>query len=154
MVIKIDKNLKITDLNITPLKQIYDDRGAVFHYLRSDSKNFKAFGESYFSIVNPLIIKGWKYHTKIYQNFCVPHGAIKFVVFDNRENSITKGVIQEIILDNHLNYSLLSMPPELWYSFKCISKEASIISNIIDVPHTSDESKTMSIINNEIPYEW
>lgn len=154
MVNKIDKKRKIVDLNITPLKQIFDDRGAVFHFLRSDSKNFKTFGESYFSIVNPSIIKGWKIHTKIYQNFCVPHGAVKFVVFDNRENSPTKGVIQEIILDNQLNYFLLSMPPELWYSFKCISKEASIISNIIDMPHSSDESKIMPIINNEIPYEW
>lgn len=155
MVSEVIKNeTGIDGLLLTPLKQIRDERGAVFHFLRSDSSNFKNFGEAYFSIVNPSVIKGWKIHTKIYQNFCVPYGAIKFVVYDDRENSPTKGVIQEVILDNHLNYFLLSMPPGLWYSFKCISKESSIISNIIDMPHTPDESKSIPLINKEIPYEW
>ena len=150
----IVKKGEIIDLKLTSLKQIFDERGAVFHFLRSDSINFKTFGESYFSIVNPSTIKGWKIHTKIYQNFCVPHGAVKFVIFDNRKNSPSKGVIQEVVLDNQVNYFLLSMPPGLWYSFKCISKEASIISNIIDMPHTPDESKSIPLINKEIPYEW
>ncbi len=145
---------EIDGLLITPLKQIKDERGAVFHFLRCDSTNFKNFGEAYFSIVYPSVIKGWKIHTKIHQNLCVPHGQIKFVIFDNREYSSTKGVIKEIILDNDLNYNLLSMPNGLWYSFKCIGKDASIISNIIDSPHEPEESKVLPLNTNDIPYDW
>ena len=144
----------IQGLELTPLKRIYDERGAVLHYLRSDSPNFKFFGEAYFSIVNPSIVKGWKLHTKIHQNFCVPHGAVKFVIFDNRQDSPTNGTIKEIILDNQNNYFLLSMPHGLWYSFKCISLEHSILSNIIDLPHMPEEAKLLPLITNEIPYAW
>jgi dTDP-4-dehydrorhamnose 3,5-epimerase len=155
MVSEVIKNeTGIDGLLLTPLKQIRDERGAVFHFLRSDSSNFKNFGEAYFSIVNPSVIKGWKIHTKIYQNFCVPYGSIKFVVYDDRENSISAGVIQEIILDNQANYYLLSMPPGLWYSFKCIGIESSIISNIIDLPHTPEESRMLPLNSNKIPYDW
>lgn len=150
----INNEIGIDGLLITPLKQFKDERGAVFHYLRSDSPNFKKFGEAYFSIVNPSVVKGWKIHTKIHQNFCVPHGAIKFVVFDGRENSPSRGIIQEVILDNDKNYSLLSMPCGLWYSFKCMSLESSLISNIIDSPHTPEESRVLPLNTNEIPYVW
>ena len=143
MVSEVIKNeTEIDGLLLTPLKQIRDERGAVFHFLRSDSSNFRNFGESYFSI------------TKIHQNFCVPLGAIKFVVFDGRENSPTKGVVQEIILDNQANYYLLSMPSGLWYSFKCISLESSIISNIIDLPHVPEESRLLPLNTDQIPYVW
>lgn len=153
-IIQDELNSGIQGLELSPLNRIYDERGAVFHYLRADSPNFKNFGEAYFSIINPSIVKGWKLHTKIYQNFCVPYGAVKFVVFDNRQDSPTKGTIKEIILDNQSNYFLLSMPCGLWYSFKCISTEYSILSNIIDLPHMMEESMSLPLITNQIPYEW
>ena len=43
---------------ITPLKQIRDERGAVLHMLRTDAPHFAGFGEVYFSVVNPGVIKG------------------------------------------------------------------------------------------------
>jgi dTDP-4-dehydrorhamnose 3,5-epimerase len=150
----VHNEIRIDGLIITPLKQMKDVRGAVYHFLRSDSPNFKNFGEAYFSIVFPSVVKGWKIHSQIHQNFCVPHGAIKFVVFDRRDNSPSKGIIQEVILDNQENYNLLSMPCGLWYSFKCISLESSLISNIIDMPHSPEESRVLPINTNEIPYVW
>ena len=42
---------------INKLKQIPDDRGAIYHMLRRDSAHFIEFGEIYFSIAFPGIIK-------------------------------------------------------------------------------------------------
>lgn len=145
---------KIEGLIITPLKQIADERGAVLHFLKYDSPNFKEFGESYFSKINEGVIKGWKFHKKAYQNFCVPFGTLKIVVFDNREDSTTQGVIEEIILDDFKNYFLLSMPPCLWYSFKCESKNFALLSNITNITHSPEESKNLLLETKEIPYEW
>jgi len=152
----IKKNISenIDGVKVTSLKQIRDERGAVFHFLRSDSKTYKGFGESYFSIVNESVVKGWKYHKEISQNFCVPYGAIKFVIYDNRANSKTKGNIQEITLDDSENYSLIAMPPDLWYSFKCLSNNFAILSNIIDIPHSINESISLPLNSTEIPYVW
>ena len=92
--------------------------------------------------------------SKIYQTFCVPFGEIKMVIYDNRQESPTKGVINEIILNDTANYSLLSMPSNLWYSFKSTSKYFSLLANIIDEPHTPSESINLPLINTDIPYEW
>lgn len=144
----------IAGLNLTPLKQIGDERGAVFHFLKSDSSNFKNFGEAYFSKINEGVVKGWKYHKLAEQNFCVPFGAVKIVVYDNRPHSATQGNVQEILLDDKENYQLLSMPACLWYSFKSVSKDYSLLANIINITHSPEESMTLPLGTTEIPYEW
>jgi dTDP-4-dehydrorhamnose 3,5-epimerase len=144
----------INDLVITPLKQIIDERGAVFHFLKSDSPSFSNFGEAYFSKIYEGVVKGWKLHKIAQQNFCVPYGSVKIVVFDNRINSSSRGVLQEITLNDIDNYFLLSMPAGLWYSFKCTSHEYAILANIINIKHSPDEAMSLPLETNEIPYEW
>ena len=146
--------MEIEGLTLTPLKQIADERGAVFHYLKVDSPFYQGFGEAYFSKINEEVIKGWKLHKKVSQNFCVPFGTVKIVVFDDREDSSTKGLIEEIILDDQSNYKLLSMPPGLWYSFKCESKGFALLANIIDQTHTPEESINLPLNSKQVPYEW
>ena len=71
---------------ITDLRKIPDERGAIFHMLRKNDKHFIEFGEIYFSIAYPGIIKGWHEHKKQIQNYAVVEGMIKLVLFDNRKN--------------------------------------------------------------------
>lgn len=146
--------LRIEGLSLFPLKQISDDRGAVYHFLKSTSLSFKGFGEAYYSKINESVVKGWKLHKSISQNFCVPYGKVRIVIFDDRVGSSTKGIIDEITLDDNENYNLLSMVPGLWYSFKCESKGFALLANIIDMPHTPEESVNLPLRTLSIPYEW
>lgn len=150
----MSKGLNIHDLKLIQLKQIVDERGAVLHYLKADLEEFKGFGEAYFSKINADVVKGWKYHHRVHQNFCVPFGTVMIVVYDNRETSPTFGAIDEIILNDNEEYQLLSMPPCLWYSFKCISNSHSLLSNIVNEVHDPLESKSLPLNNHDIPYEW
>ena len=75
----------ITDVQINKLKKIPDERGAIFHMLKKNDPHFIKFGEIYFSIAYPGIIKGWHEHTKQIQNYAVIDGMIKLVLFDNRK---------------------------------------------------------------------
>ena len=145
---------KISGLTLTDLKQIVDERGGVFHYLKASSPSYKGFGEAYYSKINQNIIKGWKLHHIVHQNFCVPFGAVKLVVFDDRPGSATQGLFDEIILDDSASYRMLSMPPGLWYSFKCISSGFALMANIIDHQHTPNESENLALVNSVINYEW
>lgn len=149
-----EKLKQITDLKITSLRQIKDERGAVFHYLRKDSPNYHGFGEAYFSKINGGIIKGWKLHYKVVQNFCVPYGAVKLVIYDARVDSNSYGSIQEIILDDDANFKLLTLPPNLWYSFKSLSKDFSLMANITTLTHSIGETTTLELGSNDIPYVW
>lgn len=156
MGIKIDNlsQTKIHDLILSPLKQIGDERGAVFHFLNANSPTFHGFGEAYYSKIFENVVKGWKCHNTIYQNFCVPYGTVRIVIYDKRFDSPSYNTIEEIVLDDAEQYSMLSMPPGLWYAFKCESKGFSLLANIISIKHDPSESQNLPIDSKEIPYEW
>ena len=67
---------------ITPLKKIEDNRGAVMHMMRKDTKVFKNFGEIYFSLTFPNAIKAWHMHKEMILNYACIVGYVKFVLFD------------------------------------------------------------------------
>ncbi len=145
---------KIDGVIIAPLKVIGDDRGAVLHMLRNDSPNFSGFGEVYFSEVNSGVIKGWKRHMRMTQHFAVPHGRIKVVIYDDRQGSPTYGGIAEFELGRHDDYTLLVIPPLLWYGFQGIANEPSLLCNCADLVHDPLESEKLEICDARIPYDW
>lgn len=138
---------------VTPLRQIVDERGKIMHMLKSGDKHFKSFGEIYFSCVNNGAIKGWHIHREMTLNYAVPHGNIKFVLFDGRENSPTKGEIQEIFMGID-NYCLVTVPPGVWNGFKGISVNPAIVANCTDIPHDANEIDRLDPFDESIPYDW
>lgn len=143
----------IEGVKIKQLKQIFDERGKVMHMLRNDDENFDMFGEIYFSSTNPGAIKAWHLHRKMSLNYCCVFGAIKLVLYDPRETSTTYGNIVEIILSPE-NYLLVSVPPEIWNGFKCISTEPAILANCATIPHDPFEIERTSHNSPKIPYTW
>src|SRR3972149_9608820 len=123
---------------IEPLKQIVDERGKVMHMLRVDSSLFTQFGEIYFSVVNPGVVKAWKKHLRMTQHLAVPIGNIRLVVYDDRKDLISYGKT-EIIEIGEDNYCLIKIPPFVWYGFKGISSIPSLIANCTDMPYDPNE---------------
>ena len=138
---------------IQKLKQIFAERGKVMHMLRSDSPLFTKFGEIYFSVVNPGMVKAWKKHEKMTQHFAVPVGRIRLVLHDAREGSASRGKI-EVIEIGEDNYCLVKIPPNLIYGFKGISSTPALVANYTDMPHDPDEVEQIDIEDNQIPYNW
>ena len=138
---------------ITPLKQICDERGKVMHMLRNDDKYFESFGEIYFSCIYPGAIKAWHIHKEMTLNYAVPHGQIKFVLYDDRDNSPTKGEIQELFLGPD-NYCLVTVPKMVWNGFKGLGNEAAIVANCASIPHDPNEIDRASPFTKDIPYDW
>jgi len=138
---------------IKELKQIKDEFGKVMHMLRCDSPLFNKFGEIYFSVVNPGLVKAWKCHFKMTQHFAVPVGEIRLVIYDDRKNSITYKKI-DIIEIGESNYCLVRIPPLVWYGFKALSPYPPLIANCTDLPHDPNEVERLDAFDNNIPYSW
>jgi len=141
---------------ITELKQIHDERGKVMHMIRNDDEHFIEFGEIYFSCVYPQAIKGWHIHKKMTLNYSVVSGTIKFVLYDNREDSTTQGEIHEIFMGPD-NYCLVTVPPMIWNGFKGLGNEMSIVANCASITHDacdSDEVDRLDPMSSIIPYNW
>lgn len=139
---------------IKPLKRIYDERGAVFHMIRCDDPNFEKFGEIYFSLVYPNVIKGWHLHTEMTLNYAVISGTIKLVLYDNRPKSSTRGETMEIFIGDD-NYLLITIPPQVWNGFKGVGIKPAIVANCATIPYNPKEIKRMDPLNNKIiKYNW
>lgn len=143
----------IEGVKVTPLTQILDERGKIMHMLRSSDEHFQNFGEIYFSTVEPGAIKGWHIHSKMILNYAVPHGKIKFVIYDDRAESATRGVVQELFLGPE-NYCLVTVPPGVWNGFKGVATSASIVANCSSIPHDPDEIDRLDPFDPSIPYRW
>ena len=143
----------IHDVIIKNLKRFPDERGTVMHIMKSTDEEFKAFGEVYCSTVFPGVVKGWHYHENITLNYVVVAGMIKFVLYDERENSPSKGVVQEIFMGDS-NYVRVTVPPRIWSGFKGIGTETAIVCNLIDFPHDQSISKRCNPYLCYIPYNW
>lgn len=135
---------------ITPLKQIHDERGAVFHMLRKDAPHFADFGEIYFSMVNPGVIKGWKKHTKMVSSLCCVQGRMKLVLMDEHT-----GTIDEIIFGaDPENYKLVTIPPHVWTAFACVGDDPALLANCASILHQPDEAENRALDHPPLPYEW
>lgn len=137
--------IKIAGVDLYPLKQIKVDKGDIYHALKSTDDGYAGFGEAYFSQIEPNAIKGWKRHNRIPLNLIVPVGAIKFVIYDDRENSLTKGKFEEVVLSVRDNYQRLVVAPGLWMAFMGVDQNNSMLMDIIPEPHDLRESDRVDI---------
>jgi len=139
---------------IKKLKKIPDERGTILKMQQSSDEEFKGFGEIYFSTVYPGVVKGWHLHEETYLNYVVIKGMIKLVLFDDRENSPTKGEIQEIYIGDQ-NYCLAQIPPMVWNSFKGIGNTEAIVADLTNLTHKEDRMRRLDPHENEIiKYDW
>lgn len=147
----MDKLAPINGVLITSLKQIYHPSGNIFHGIKRTDQGFKGFVEAYFSTINYKEIKAWKRHTKMTLNIVVPVGIIKFVLFDDRRDSETKGRYFEIELSQK-NYFRLTVPPNIWIGFEGKGKDLNLLLNIANMEHDSLELERIKL--GKLDYKW
>ena len=138
---------------VKPLGKMPDERGSVMRMMRRDDPEFERFGEIYFSEIYPGVIKGWHIHREMTLNYAVPCGMIKLVLYDEREESATRGEVQEIFLGDK-NYALVRIPPLVWNGFKGMGSAPAIVANCATIPHSPDEIERLDPLENHIPYDW
>ena len=141
----------IDGLTITTLKQIFHHSGSVYHGIKKSDPGFMGFEEAYFSTIKFTEIKAWKKHTKMTLNLVVPVGEIRFVMYDDRENSKSKGRYFEIKLSLN-NYKRLTIPPGVWVGFQGVGKGLNLLLNVADMEHDPTEITRLNI--DEIEYNW
>lgn len=130
---------QIDQVKFSKQKRIKVEGGDVLHVMKKSNSNNFTFGEAYFTFINNNSIKGWKMHTKMNCNLCVPFGEVKFVcVSKDFKNSKTFTLSKN-------NYGRLSIPPGIWYCFKGIGKENNLILNLSNIEHDDNEVKKINL---------
>lgn len=139
-------------VTLHPLKHIVVPKGDIYHVMKSTDEGYCGFGEVYFSQIERGKTKGWKRHNRMTLNLVVPIGAVKFVVYDDREGSVTRGKFSEIILSPKSNYQRLTIAPGLWMAFYGEGEGTSMLMDIIPEPHDPGEADRKDLF--EIEYQF
>ncbi len=142
----------IEGVEVHPLRRIPDERGTIFHMLKTSDPWFRGFGEIYFSTIYEGVVKGWHLHRDMTLNYACMHGRVKCVVYDDRDGSPSRGSLMEIYLGPD-SYSLLVVPPGVWNGFKGMS-DLSIVANCCTHAHDPKRSSRLDPFDNQIPYDW
>jgi dTDP-4-dehydrorhamnose 3,5-epimerase len=130
----------IDGLMIESKKIIQGERGCVYHMVRA-SQTSMPIKEVYFSSVKSGVSKGWKRHRLMWQRFTVPIGEIEFSFIDARSDSKTFQKELSVVISAS-NHALITVPPGIWYTFKCLSSSESLIVNAPSHEHDPDELET------------
>lgn len=136
---------------LTPLSRIPSLSGDIAHAMKRTDPGFSGFGEAYFSAVSFGAVKAWKRHRRMTLNLVVPVGEIRFVLYDDRKESTSSGMIQELDLSRD-NYFRLTVPPMLWMGFMGVGQGLNLLLNVADILHDPDEVARLDV--TAISYEW
>lgn len=143
--------LDIDGVLVTPLKIVDVPGGDVLHAMKCSDPGFVEFGEAYFSSVNTGVIKAWKRHHQMTLNLVVPVGTIRFVIHDDRVDSPSCGVYQEVVLSRQ-NYCRLTVPPMVWLGFQGLRNSTGLLLNVASILHDPDEADRRSL--DEFSFDW
>jgi dTDP-4-dehydrorhamnose 3,5-epimerase len=145
----------IQGVRVKPLKVIPDERGLLMEMLRRDDELFMEFGQTYLTTMYPGVTKAWHYHKLQTDHFVCVRGMIKLVLFDEREDSPTKGIVNELFIGEH-NQQLVQIPHHVWHGFKNVGETEAMIVNVTTHPYRHDQPDEYRVPphENHIPYDW
>ena len=133
------------EISIKNLSIINNKKGDILKgFLKSDNKTINV-KEVYFSEINPKQIKAWKKHNKMTSNLIAVKGEIKIVIQKKDKSFVTEIISKK-------NYKMISIPPNFWFGFQCISTEAGMLANISNEEHDDLESDQLDI--EKILFDW
>lgn len=144
---------EIEGVELTSLKIIDNPKGNIYHSMKASDNGYCGFGEAYFSSIGYNTVKAWKRHHRMTLNLTVPVGRVKFVLFDGRDQSPTKGNLMDVILSLE-NYKRLTVPPGVWMGFKGLSEGLNLLLNIADIEHDPNEQENVPLEQVDINYNW
>ena len=130
----------------TSLRRISTNGGDVLHAMKSSEGSFHGFGEAYFTWVDSNVVKAWKQHFQMTMNLVVPLGEVRFVFYDPASAFFR----EELIGEEH--YHRLTVPPRIWFGFQGKAKNSSLILNLANRSHSSEEVIRKDL--EEIQFNW
>lgn len=147
----------IDGLELKQLKKNVDERGYLCELLRKDWSIFGEFAMAYFSVTFPGVVRAWHRHPKTKQQdrMCFLQGTAKVVVYDGREHSSTRGLINQFVIGDD-NLALIKIPGECWHGFKVLGVKPAMLINFPDklYSYQNPDEERLPPDTDKIPYDW
>jgi len=137
------------------LKPIRDDRGELCEILRSDDPLFERFGQVYYTVVKPGVVKAWHFHKKQTDHLVTIGPPAVIALSDAREDSPTNGEVMEFTAGREAPM-LIKVPPGVYHGFTAAGDEDAVILNVPTEVYNYDDPDEFRLdpFDNDIPFDW
>ena len=145
----------IHGVKVRKLRLMADERGWLMEMLRSDWEEFEKFGQTYVTACYPGVVKAWHYHRLQTDHFICVNGMAKVVLYDARQDSPTKGLVNEFVM-GMLNPILVKIPKMVYHGFTAVGGETATIVNVPTEVYKYEQPDEYRIPYDDpsIPYKW
>lgn len=145
----------IDGVQVRQLRYIADDRGWLMELLRSDWPEFERFGQAYITACYPGVVKAWHYHQVQWDHFVCVQGMAKVVLYDPRQGSPTRGMVNEFFI-GHLNPMLIKIPPLVYHGFTAVGSGTAVIANFPTelYNYQQPDEHRLPYDDPSVPYDW
>lgn len=149
------KKKLIDGVSARALRPLPDERGRLMEILRADDPEFQSFGQVYVTTAYPGVVKAWHCHKIQDDNMTALCGMVKIVLYDDRESSPTRGMINEFFVGDH-DHVLVHIPRSVWHGFKCVGDREAVIVNVVTecYNYENPDEHRKPAHGSDIPYDW
>lgn len=146
----------INGLAIRPAKTIADDRGTICEMYSADwGYHPDPLVYVYQITIRPGAIKGWVVHRTYDDRGFVSRGSIKFVLYDDRKDSPTFGMLNVLYFDEH-NRCLITIPRGVFHALQNVGIEDAYFYNMPSATyhHENPDKERLPVDTDKIPYKF
>lgn len=151
------KHERIHDVELRELNVNADERGHLTEVFREDWDTYdEKPAMAYYSMTYPGTIRAWHRHLKGQNDhFVCPTGRIKVGVYDERDDSPTKGEINTFVIGEH-DQKVIRIPGDCWHGFKAIGDERAMLINFPTKLYDYDDpdEERIPYDTDRIPLDW
>ena len=145
---------RIHDVVVQALNLLPNERGRLMEVQRCDDPGFPGFGQVYVTQSFSGVVKAWYRHRRQVDQIAVITGLAKLVLFDDRPDSPSEGVVQEVMF-GELAPRLVRIPPGVWHGFQAVGGPAFFLhlnSEAFDANRPDEDRRAHD--DPAIPYVW
>ena len=105
--------------------------------------------------IRPGITKGWGLHERNEDRYFILFGEIETLLYDERTDSPTRGLLAKIVLSAHRR-RLLNIPPGIWHADRNLGSRDAVVLNFPTIPydHANPDKFRLPLNNDRIPHKF
>jgi dTDP-4-dehydrorhamnose 3,5-epimerase len=147
----------IQGVEVRDLQVNADERGHLVEVFREDWDLYDPEpAMSYYSMSYPGVVRAWHRHDRgQVDHFVCPKGRLKVGIYDDREDSQTRGDLDTFVIGEH-SQQVVRIPGDCWHGFKALGDEPAFLinfpTNLYD--YEDPDEQRLPPDTDEIPLDW
>jgi len=131
-----------------------DERGFFEELIRISDPFFKeGFAQLSRSLMHTGVVKAWHFHQTQIDWWFISTGTVKVALYDSRQNSVTKGQLNEFMLGEEGQNSILKIPAGVAHGCKVLKGPANLIY-VTSSEYNKSEEGRIPYNDKTIGYDW